>query len=128
MAFFLQSVRLGSPRSQGEGLRLGTVRYLPRGVKKEDYARLDLFDVWLPMLAPSRSLLQQTKNQRESPETFLRRYRAEMKRTEARQLIQLLAHLAARTPLSVGCFCEDESRCHRSVLFQLIRAAGGPRG
>lgn len=128
MAFFLQSVRLGSPRSKGEGLRLGTVRYLPRGVKKEDYARLNQFDVWLPMLAPSRTLLQQIKNQRVSAETFLRRYRAEMKRTEARQLIQLLAQLAARTPLSVGCFCEEESRCHRSVLFQLIREAGGPRG
>jgi uncharacterized protein YeaO (DUF488 family) len=123
MGLRLRSVQLGSPKKRGEGLRLGTVRYLPRGVKKEDYARLHHFDVWVPTLAPSSALLQQFKKQRLAVETFFRRYRKEMETTDASQLIQLLALLAKKTPISVGCYCDDESRCHRSVLLQLISEA-----
>ena len=127
MAFRLQSVQLGSPRRRGEGIRLGTVRYLPRGVKKQDYARLNHFDVWLPMLAPSRELLQQFRNEQLSAAAFLRKYRREMQGTETRQLVRFLGKLAETTPLSIGCYCEDETRCHRSALYQLIREASGRR-
>jgi uncharacterized protein YeaO (DUF488 family) len=123
MGLQLQSVQVGSPRKRGEGIRLGTVRYLPRGVKKQDYARLNHFDVWLPALAPSRTLLQQFKNERLTADAFLRRYRREMEATDPSQLIQFLALLAKKTPISIGCYCEDESRCHRSVLLQLIANA-----
>ena len=128
MGFWLKSVQLGSPRLPGEGLRLGTVRYLPRGVRKEDYARRNYFDVWLPLLAPSQELIRELKASRISMSTFARRYRSEMKRAEPQQVIRLIAHLAADTPLSIGCYCEQESRCHRSVLFELIREAGGTKG
>ena len=119
----LTTVQLGSPRKRGEGLRIGTVRFLPRGVRKEDYAELNYFDVWLPQLAPSRELLSQFKKSSISVRTFFARYRREMNSTEARQLIQLLAEVAQRTPIAVGCYCEDESKCHRSVLGKLIRLA-----
>lgn len=125
MPFLFKSVQLGSPRSRGEGLRIGTARYLPRGVHKEDYAKLDYFDVWLPNLAPSRELLRQFKHDEVSLKGFFKKYRSEMKETDARQLIQLLAATAQRTPISVGCYCEDERQCHRSVLADLIRAAAG---
>lgn len=125
MAFRLTSVRIGSHREKGEGLRLGTVRFLPRGVRKSDYQKRDLFDIWLPNLAPSRELLHAFKEDELPVKTFFIRYRAEMKETEPRQLIELLAHVARHTPLSVACYCEDESRCHRSVLAKLIRAASG---
>ena len=119
----LTTVQLGSPRQRDEGLRIGTVRFLPRGVRKEDYAKLNYFDVWLPQLAPSRELLSQFKKGSISVRVFFARYRREMKETEARQLIQLLAELARRTPIAVGCYCEDEADCHRSVLGKLIQAA-----
>jgi uncharacterized protein YeaO (DUF488 family) len=102
---------------------MGTVRFLPRGVKKSDYRERDMFDVWLPNLAPSRELLRAFKDEEIPVRTFFARYRAEMKETEPRQLIELLAHVAQHTPLSIGCYCEDETRCHRSVLSDLIRAA-----
>jgi uncharacterized protein YeaO (DUF488 family) len=124
MALWLSTVRIGSTRQSGEGLRLGTVRFLPRGVKKSDYQKRDLFDVWLPNLAPSRELLHAFKEDELPVKTFFTRYRAEMKETEARQLIELLAQVAQHTPLSIACYCEDESRCHRSVLAKLIREAG----
>jgi len=126
MPLQLSTVRIGSPRQRGEGLRLGTVRYLPRGVKKSDYSRRDLFDVWLPNLAPSRELLRSFKDDDLSVKAFFTRYRAEMNETEAKQLIELLARLAQHTPISIACYCEDETRCHRSVLAELIRAAAGP--
>jgi len=120
----LTTVQLGSPRKRSEGLRIGTVRLLPRGVRKSDYAERDYFDVWLPQLAPSRKLLAEYKDGDLSLAAFFRRYRTEMKSTEPRQLIQLLAEIAKRTPIAVGCYCEDESQCHRSVLGKLIRKAG----
>jgi uncharacterized protein YeaO (DUF488 family) len=121
----LSTVQFGSPRKRGEGLRIGTVRFLPRGVRKADYARLDYFDVRLPQLAQSRKLLAEFKDGDVSMPTFFRPYRAEMKCTEPRQLIELLAAIARRTPITVGCYCDHESRCHRSVLGELIRKAGG---
>ena len=117
------AVQLGSPRDPDEGLRIGTVRYLPRGIRKQDYARRDYFDIWLPILAPSRDLLSQLKQGDLSPAKFFARYRSEMSQPEPRQVIQLLAELATRTPISIGCYCEDESTCHRSVLAELIRKA-----
>ncbi|MBI3934487.1 MAG: DUF488 family protein [Acidobacteria bacterium] len=123
MGFFLKSVQLGSARQRGEGLRLGTVRFLPRGVMKKSYARLNYFDIWLPTLAPSKELIRKARSSRMSTKTFFRRYRTEMKRTEQLQLIQLLARLATKTPVSIGCYCPDERVCHRSVLYQLIRGA-----
>lgn len=120
-----RAVQLGTPRDPEEGLRIGTVRFLPRGVHKQDYAKQDFFDVWLPTLAPSRELLSQVKHEGLSLSRFFARYRAEMSETEPRQTIELLAEMAKRTPISVGCYCEDESQCHRSVLAELIRQAAG---
>lgn len=125
MPLQFRTVQLGSPRQPGEGLRIGTVRRPPRGVPKSEYRKRDLLDVWLPILAPSQALLTAFLKTELSPTTFFRRYRAEMAQTEPRQVIQLLAELAQRTPLSVGCFCDDESRCHRSILAALIREAAG---
>ena len=123
----LHVVRLGEPRLPGEGIRVGTVRRPPRGVRKEDYASLDYFDVWLPELAPasdivSWALSEPWTNQRWA--TFARRYRKQMATPEARHLIQLLAGMSKQTNLSVGCYCEDESRCHRSLLRDLLVEAG----
>jgi uncharacterized protein YeaO (DUF488 family) len=119
----LFTARAGSPRTSGEGLRIGAVRFLPRGVRKRDYARLNYFDVWLPALAPSRSLLSKYKKSGTPPRAFLRLYEKEMQTAEARQLLTLLAEIAKRTPLALCCYCEDESKCHRSVLVRLVRNA-----
>ena len=119
----IRVVRLGSPRVAGEGLRVGTVRRPPRGVPKSEYASRDLYDVWLPELAPSEELLKEA--QQASDERawlrFVRRYRTEMKRPEAARLLTLLAALSHQTDFSVGCYCADESHCHRSVLKELLR-------
>ena len=125
----LRTYQLGSPRKRGEGLRLGTVRFLPRGVLKKDYAKQDFFDVWLPALAPSRKLMAWGRRQdlEESWPEFARRYEREMlTQTDSRQALILVAKTAARMTVSVGCYCGDERCCHRSVLFKLIkRAAAG---
>jgi uncharacterized protein YeaO (DUF488 family) len=120
-------VRLGSPRSRSEGLRVGTVRRPPRGVKKTDYARLDYYDVWMPELAPSERLRTWVMSKPIAPArwvAFARRYRAEMRAPAAQRLVALLAALSSTTNLSVGCYCEDESHCHRSVLRELLAEAG----
>lgn len=122
MPLKFRTVQLGSPRQSGEGLRIGTVRFLPRGVPKTEYRNRDLFDVWLPVLAPSRELLKAVRHGSLPVKTFFRRYRSEMARTDSKQMIRLLAALAWTTPFSIGCYCDDESRCHRSVLGELIRA------
>ncbi len=119
-------VRLGSPRKGNEGLRVGTVRRPPRGVPKTKFAELDFYDVWLPNLAPSQELLslgQRSQDER-SWKTFERRYRAEMKMPDAARLLDLLAALSHQTSFSVGCYCEDEARCHRSILRQLLSERG----
>jgi len=119
-------VRLGSPRAPGEGLRLGTVRRPPRGVPRAEHASRDFYDVWLPELAPSESLVKealQASDEREW-QRFTKRYRAEMRRPEAARLLALLAALSRQTNFSVGCYCADESHCHRSVLRALLLEHG----
>jgi uncharacterized protein YeaO (DUF488 family) len=116
-------VRLGTPRDPGEGLRIGTVRRPPRGVRKEDHATRDYFDLWLPELAPSAPLVSWALSQPLTPQrwtVYARRYRREMLRPAARRLVALLAGLSSQTNFSVGCYCEDETRCHRSLLKGLL--------
>lgn len=122
----LRIVRLGSPRAPGEGLRLGAVRRPPRGVPKADFARLDYYDVWLPLLSPSAALVKQAQDATDARAwaAFVRRFRAELNGAEAKQALDLLAALSHRTALSVGCYCADEARCHRSVLRELLREHG----
>jgi uncharacterized protein YeaO (DUF488 family) len=119
-------VRLGSPRLNGEGLRIGTVRRPPRGVPKVEFASRDFYDVWLPDLAPSEELvhLAQTAADEKNWRTFARRYRAEMGQPEKSRLLDLLAALSRQTSFSVGCYCADERRCHRSVLRELLVERG----
>ena len=123
----LRTYQVGSPRTRADGLRIGTVRFLPRGVKKEDYGRRDCFDVWLPLLAPSRDLIRWLKSGAITDTRwaqFAKRYASEMlTNTDCRQTIQLLAAIAKRTPISIGCYCADEQHCHRSLLRKLIASA-----
>ena len=119
-------VRLGSPRGKNEGLRLGTVRRPPRGVPKAQFAKLDFYDVWLPNLAPSAELVTaalQAKDER-SWKAFERRYWAEMNQPEAARVLDLLAALSHQTNFAIGCYCENEDRCHRSVLRKLLTERG----
>ena len=119
-------VRLGSARAPQEGLRLGTVRRPPRGVPKAQFAKLDYYDVWLPILSPSAELVAvalQAKDER-AGKAFERKYRAEMHQPDASRVLDLLAALSHQTNFSVGCYCEDESRCHRSVLRELLKERG----
>lgn len=119
-------VRLGSPRAEGEGLRIGTVRRPPRGVPKSEFASQNWYDVWFPNLAPSvetMKLGQQAKTPAQWT-TFVRKYRAEMATPENSHAIALLAALSLRSNFSVGCYCEDEKHCHRSTLRELLAAAG----
>jgi uncharacterized protein YeaO (DUF488 family) len=116
-------VRLGSGREIKEGLRIGTVRRPPRGVRKADYARRDYFDVWLPELAPSAPLVSFALSKPFTPErwaTYRRKYRREMLKPATQRLIALLAALSSQTDFSVGCYCADETRCHRSLLKELL--------
>jgi uncharacterized protein YeaO (DUF488 family) len=118
-------VRLGSPRGTHEGLRLGTVRFPPRGVAKTDWAKRDFFDVWLPLLAPQAATIKLARDGTEAEwRRFVRSYRREMKEPASRQALQLLAALSHHTDFAVGCYCADESRCHRSLLRELLREAG----
>jgi uncharacterized protein YeaO (DUF488 family) len=119
-------VRLGSPRARDEGLRLGTVRHPPRGVPKERQAALNFYDVWVPELAPSADLLRrgQAADSARAWSTFVKRYRREMAAPERVHLLRLLAALSATTHFSVGCYCADESHCHRSVLRALLADHG----
>jgi len=118
---------MGTPRSRGEGVRVGTVRLLPRGVKKEDYAKKNFFDVWLPDVAPSRELVAWALAE---PWTdtrwaaYAKRYLREMSRPEAQRVIALLAALGKQTNFSIGCYCENPYRCHRSLLGELLRERG----
>ena len=123
----IRVVRLGTPRLPQEGPRIGTVRRPPRGVKKADFAKLDYFDVWLPELAPTQetvswALAEPWTDKRWA--TFAKKYRSEMSAPAARHLIDLLATMSRHTDLSVGCYCDDESRCHRAVLRELLIESG----
>ncbi len=123
----IQVVRLGTPRTRGEGLRLGTVRLLPRGVRKQDYARKNFFDVWLPEVAPSRELVAYAQAQ---PWTdarwaaYVKRYLREMARPEAQRVIAALGAFGKQTNFAIGCYCENPWRCHRSLLGELLCAHG----
>ena len=122
----IRVVRLGSPRGPTEGLRLGTVRRPPRGVPRTDFAKRDYYDVWLPTLSPSPTLVafaQRSRGER-SWKAFKRRFRAEMRQPEPRRVLDLLAALSRQTNFSLGCYCEHEDRCHRSVLKELLAERG----
>lgn len=114
----IRIVRLGSSREPDEGLRIGTVRRPPRGVAKERFSLDDWYDVWLPQLAPSAELVKQARAAASEDEwqSFVRKYRTELKNADTAKLLALLAALSHQTDFSVGCYCEDERRCHRSVL------------
>jgi uncharacterized protein YeaO (DUF488 family) len=122
----IRVVRLGSPRQRGEGLRLGTVRRPPRGVRRSDYATQDWYDVWLPLLAPSPATLKlgQAADTPARWSAFARKYKAEMSAPANRQAIALLAAMSHHANFSVGCYCADESRCHRSLLRDLLAQHG----
>jgi len=120
-------VRLGAPRLPGEGLRVGTVRRPPRGVAAKDFARRNFYDAWLPELSPSAELVAFAQG---GPWTakrwaaFLRRYRREMNEPTPRRLLALFASLSRTADISVGCYCPDEKRCHRSLLRELLEEKG----
>ena len=123
----IRVVRLGTPRARGEGPRLGTVRLLPRGVKKGDFAKRDYFDLWLPEVAPSAELVSWALSQPWTDKrwaTFARRYHSEMRKPAAQRLIALLAAVSSTTNFSIGCYCETASRCHRSLLGELLQERG----
>jgi uncharacterized protein YeaO (DUF488 family) len=122
----IRVVRLGSRRAKGEGVRIGTVRRPPRGVPKSEFARQNWYDVWFPILAPSDEAVKRGLSAKTAGEwaAFVRRYRAEMSAPEARHALTLLAALSQHTNFSVGCYCEEESRCHRSVLRKLLKEYG----
>ena len=122
----IRIVRLGSNREAGEGLRIGTVRRPPRGVAKSEFASGNWYDVWFPNLAPSAALIKSAQNARSSREwtAFEKKYRAEMKTTDNLRILDLLAALSHRASFSVGCYCADEGRCHRSVLRALFIERG----
>ena len=122
----IKIVRLGSPRAEGEGLRIGTVRRPPRGVRKEEYSSKNIYDVWFPNLSPSEPLLKEAlaAKDEKSWQAFKRKFLAEMKLPEASKDLDLLAALSHRTNMSMGCYCEDESRCHRSILRELLIMRG----
>ena len=119
-------VRLGSERIEGEGLRIGTVRRPPRGVPKTQFASRNWYDVWFPNLAPSVETMKAAQSATNEKEwlAFKKKYRAEMSKPESSRTLDLLAALSHRTDFSVGCYCEDEAHCHRSVLRTLLIEKG----
>jgi len=119
-------IRLGTPRVPGEGTRIGTVRRPPRGVPKSEYASRDWYDVWFPNLAPSLETMKLAQAAASEAEwaAFVRKYRGEMATPESRHAIELLAVLSRQSDFAVGCYCEDERYCHRSILKELLRESG----
>jgi len=119
-------VQLGNPRTSNEGLRIGTVRRPPRGVPKGEFASRNYYDVWLPNLAPSDQLLKAGRSAKNETDwrSFFKRYRSEMSRAENSRVLDLLAALSHQANFSVGCYCNDEQHCHRSVLRQLLTERG----
>jgi uncharacterized protein YeaO (DUF488 family) len=122
----IRIVRLGTARSPGEGLRLGTVRRPPRGVPKSEFAKRDFYDTWLPNLAPSAPLMAEGQAAKTDKEwaSFKRKFHAEMKQPEASHVLDLLAAMSHQTSFALGCYCEDENHCHRSVLRELLKQRG----
>ena len=127
----IRVVRLGSPRLPAEGLRIGTVRRPPRGVRKEDFASRNYFDVWLPELAPPSDVVTSALSEPWTParwNKFAKQYRRQMNEPPAQRLLTLFAALSKQTNFSVGCYCEDESHCHRSLLRELLVEHGAEIG
>lgn len=122
----IRIVQLGSPRAADEGLRIGTVRRPPRGVPRAEFATRDYYDVWLPNLSPDAELVKEAKAVTSDADwaAFAKKFRAEMNGSDASKVLDLLAALSKTTNFSVGCYCEDESRCHRSILRQLLDERG----
>ena len=122
----LRIVRLGSDRHKNEGLRIGTVRRPPRGIPKTEFSSQNWYDVWFPNLSPSPETMKMGKNVKTDREwqTFKKKYRAEMTKPEITRILELLAALSQKTNFSVGCYCENEARCHRSVLKELLLEKG----
>ena len=122
----IRVVRLGSERFPHEGLRIGTVRRPPRGVPKKDFATRNFYDVWLPILSPTPATVKLglgAKTDREFAK-FIRRFRTEMAAPDPGAVLNLLAAMSHHADFSIGCYCEDEARCHRSVLRELLRERG----
>jgi uncharacterized protein YeaO (DUF488 family) len=126
LSMAVRIVRLGTERLPDEGIRIGTVRRPPRGVPKSEFASRNFYDVWLPNLAPSEELLKEGLSSESDAQwrTFIRKYLAEMKRPESSRVIDLLAALSHNSDFSVGCYCADEARCHRSALRALLLERG----
>jgi uncharacterized protein YeaO (DUF488 family) len=122
----IRIVRLGTPRLRGEGLRIGTVRRPPRGVPKSQFAEQNWYDVWFPTLAPSLETMKQAQAAQTPAQwnAFVRKYKAEMKSLDAQHALDLLAAMSRDSDFSVGCYCEDESHCHRSILRELLTERG----
>ncbi len=118
----LRIVRLGTERILNEGIRIGTVRRPPRGIPKSEYSAQNWYDVWFPNLSPSPELMKLGKNAKDENhwKTFLRKFRAEMATPENSRILYLLAALSHQSNFSIGCYCADEQRCHRSVLRSLL--------
>ena len=123
-------VRLGSPRKSNEGLRIGTVRRPPRGVRKEDYVSKNIYVVWFPNLAPSESLLKEASSLKDAKswKVFKRKFIAEMKLPGPKRDLDVFAALSHQTDFAIGCYCRDESRCHRSILRALLEQRGAKIG
>ena len=119
----ISTYRYGSPRHENEGLRLGVARHVPRGIRRTDWQSRGYFDQWVPLLAPSSDLVAKYQQKKVSFATFARLYENQMKTRESRQVIDLLATIAVFLPISLGCYCEDEDLCHRSVLRKMILKA-----
>ena len=122
----IRIVRLGSARTKKEGIRIGTVRRPPRGVPKSEFSSQNWYDVWYPNLAPSEALVKQALVSKDAKEwkSFVRKYRAEMSKPDPSRTLDLLVALSMDSNFSVGCYCEDESHCHRSVLRELLSERG----
>ena len=122
----IRVVQLGSPRHKDEGLRIGTVRRPPRGVPKSEFAQRDFYDVWFPNLSPSADLVAEarTANDEQAWKKFKRAFRTQMNETDPSRTLDLLAALSHQTNFSIGCYCDDENRCHRSVLRELLGERG----
>jgi len=122
----IKVLKLGSPRTANEGVRIGTVRRPPRGVPKSQFAKLNFYDVWLPNLAPSPELVASAQQSQDvtSWKKFERKFRTEMKHPNAARILDLLAAFSHQNSFSLGCYCENEERCHRSILRELLAQRG----
>ncbi|MBB5192860.1 uncharacterized protein YeaO (DUF488 family) [Silvimonas terrae] len=122
----IRIVRLGSPRAKDEGVRIGTVRRPPRGVPKAEFASRDFYDIWYPMLSPAPELVQEAQAAHDQAgwDRFVKHFRKQMSEAEPSRTLDLLAALSHQSHFAIGCYCEDEAHCHRSVLRQLLAERG----